>query len=98
MLVQVEGHLNVSTGAQELLLEGVLMGVLSREVASNVVQAAFLDVGRDSPSMKLQTLGVIAELHGILRGYPCSNSSIHGGAGNILIRGCVGNNYHGSLV
>ena len=98
MLVQVEGHLNVSTGAQELFLEGVLMGVLSREVASNVVQAAFLDVGRDSPSMKLQTLGVIAELHGILRGYPCSDSSIHGGAGYILIRGCVGHNYHGSLV
>ena len=98
MLVQVEGHLDISTGAQELLLEGVLMGVLSREVASNVVQAAFLDVGRDSPSMKLQTLGVIAELHGILRGYPCSDSSIHGGAGYILIRGCVGHNYHGSLV
>ena len=98
MLVQVEGHLDISTGAHELLLEGVLMGVLSREVASNVVQAAFLDVGRDSPSMKLQTLGVIAELHGILRGYPCSDSSIHGGAGFILIRGCVGHNYHGSLV
>jgi hypothetical protein len=45
VLVQVEGHLDISTGAQELLLEGVLMGVLSREVPSNIVQAAFLDVG-----------------------------------------------------
>lgn len=60
MLVQVEGHLDVSAGAQELLLEGVLVGILGREMAANVVQAAFLDVGRYSPSVKLQTLRVIA--------------------------------------
>jgi hypothetical protein len=45
MLVQVEGHLDVSAVAQQLLLEGVLMRVLGRKVTSNVVQAAFLDVG-----------------------------------------------------
>ena len=46
MLVQVEGHnLYVSAVTHYLFLEGVLMRVLGRKVTSNVVQAAFLDVG-----------------------------------------------------